>query len=95
MIACDHFENAEAGDFWVNDLANASILLPASVAIDILNHSFVINSLADLTAMVEYLKLNDFRAAEFYLPDDAPEIYSTEEYSIYLSGHYGYLFLTD
>lgn len=95
LIACEHFENAAAGDFWVNDLANSSILLPASVAIDALNHSFVISSLSDLNAMIAYLKLKGFRAAEIYLPDGAPEVYSTEEYTVYLSGHYGYLFLKD
>jgi len=95
LIACGHYENAAAGDFWVNDLANASILLPAGVSFDALNHSFVINSLSDLNAMIAYLKLKGFRAAEFYLPDGAPAIYSTEEYTAYQSGRYGYLFLKE
>ena len=94
LILCEHYENASSGEFWVQDLANASILLPAAVAIDAQNHSLVIRNQIDLNAMIAYLKSSGIKSAEFYLADGAPTVYSSSEYTAYKSedGKYGYIF---
>ena len=89
-----HYENAKDGTYWVKDAANASIFLPASIALDAQGHSFVVQSEGDISAMVLYLKKNDLGAAEFYIGNDSLELYSTSEYTIYTTGEqYGYIFL--
>ena len=95
LILCEHYENASSGVFWVQDLANAAVALPATVALDALNHSYVIRTQSDFDAMVLYLKAKGIKAAEFYVTEGAPTMYSTMEYVIYESGNYGYLFFED
>ena len=92
LILCEHYENASSGVFWVEDLANASVFLPATVALDARNHSYVVRSQSDFDALVAYLKRNGTGAAEFYIAEGAPTLYSTSEYTVYTSGSYGYLF---
>lgn len=95
LILWDHYENASSEVFWVKDLANASVFLPATTAIDAFGHTFVVGSDADLSALSAYLKKNRLGAAEFYVAGGAPELHSTMEYVIYESeSGYGYLVLT-
>ncbi len=91
LLRCEHYENAASGDFWVNDLATASIRTQASVAIDAQGHSLVIRSQTDLNAMISYLRKNGWTAGEFYIADGAITLSSTHEYDIYTSGKYGYI----
>lgn len=42
--------------------------------------------------MLVYWKTNGLKAAEFYLADGAPTVYSTSEYAVYTSEKYGYIF---
>ena len=94
LLESGHLENAANGTYWVKDTANASILLPASVAIDAQNHTYMIQKQTDWLALVAYLELRDIGAAEFYLAGEV-DTPPTLEYSVYTSGKYGYILFND